>query len=121
MTSEIMTIRPSQLSDIDDMISLSKSKRLEYEKVQPQFWRYAREEGDESQRIWFKELLQHKDYLMFTAAGEDQEIIGFIIGRLVPAPEVYDPGGLTLMIDDFCVHSENLWESVGFHLINEIC
>lgn len=32
------------------------------------------------------------------------------------APEVYDPGGLTLMIDDFCMQSENLWESVGFHL-----
>ena len=35
----------------------------------------------------------------------------------MPAPEVYNPGGLTLMIDDFCVQSENLWQSVGTRLI----
>ena len=37
------------------------------------------------------------------SAVENSDIVGFIIGRLVPAPEVYNPGGLTLMIDDFCV------------------
>jgi len=46
-------------------------------------------------------------------------ILGFIIGKLIPAPEVYNPGGLTLMIDDFCVRSENLWQSVGHRLIEE--
>ena len=37
----------------------------------------------------------------------------------MPAPEVYNPGGLTVMIDDFCVTSENLWQSVGAKLIEE--
>jgi len=49
-----------------------------------------------------------------------EEVIGFIIGKLMPAPEVYNPGGLTLMIDDFCVQSENLWQSVGAGLIEAI-
>ena len=49
MTSEIIMIHPSQLPDIDVMVSLSKSKRLEYEKAQPQFWGYAGEKGDNSQ------------------------------------------------------------------------
>lgn len=49
-----------------------------------------------------------------------QEILGFIIGRIMPAPEVYNLGGLTLMIDDFCVTSENLWHSVGAELIENI-
>jgi hypothetical protein len=120
MKFKISKIRPAQLSDIDAMVLLSRSKRLAYEKAQPQFWRYAGEKGDDSQRQWFKELLQNKDYLLFTAANDDQEIIGFIIGRLVPAPEVYNPDGLTLMIDDFCVYSENLWESVGYKLIEVI-
>ncbi len=120
MTSEIIMIHPSQLPDIDVMVSLSKSKRLEYEKAQPQFWGYAGEKGDNSQKKWFKELLQHKDYLMFTAENESQETVGFIIGNLISAPDVYDPGGLTLMIDDFCVYSENLWESVGNKLIEVI-
>jgi hypothetical protein len=115
-----ITIRPSQLSDIDVMVSLSKAKRLNYEKAQPQFWRYAGAKGDESQRQWFLELLQDKDYLMFTAISKDQEIIGFIIGRFIKAPEVYNPGGMTLMIDDFCVESKLLWESVGNKLVEVI-
>jgi predicted N-acetyltransferase YhbS len=53
---------------------------------------------------------------MFVAESETQEILGFIIGKLI---EVYNPGGLTLMIDDFCVTSENLWQSVGIKLIEE--
>lgn len=50
-----------------------------------------------------------------------KEILGFIIDMgLMPAPEVYNPGGLTLMIDDFCVHSEGLWQSVGASLIEAV-
>jgi len=113
-------VRTSQLSDIDAMVLLSKAKRLAYEKAQPQFWRYAGEEGDKVQEKWFKELLGDKNYVMFTAENDTQEILGFVIGKLMPAPEVYNPGGLTVMIDDFCVKSENLWQSVGTRLIEEI-
>jgi predicted acetyltransferase/RimJ/RimL family protein N-acetyltransferase len=113
-------VRTSQLSDIDAMVSLSKAKRKLYEKAQPQFWRYAGEEGDKAQEKWFKELLEDKNYVMFTAESETQEILGFVIGKLMPAPEVYNPGGLTVIIDDFCVQSENLWQSVGARLIEEI-
>ncbi len=112
--------RPSQRSDIDTMVSLSKAKRLDYEKVQPQFWRYAGESGDKSQKHWFETLLDSKDDLLFTAKDENQRILGFVIGRLITAPEVYNPGGLTLMIDDLCVHSDNLWDSVGVQLIEAI-
>ena len=118
--SKQITTRPTKSSDIDGMVSLSRSKRLEYEKAQPQFWRYAGEAGDNAQEKWFKELLEDKNYLMFTAASNTQEILGFVIGRLMHAPEVYDPGGLTLMIDDFCMKSENLWESVGNKLVEVI-
>jgi len=113
-------IRISNLSDIDAMVLLSKAKRLSYEKAQPQFWRYAGEEGDNTQRQWFTELLKDKNHVMFTAESDTKEILGFIIGKLMPAPEVYNPGGLTLMIDDFCVKSENLWQSVGAKLIEDI-
>lgn len=112
-------VRTSQLSDTLAMVSLSKAKRKLYKKAQPQFWRYAGEEGDKVQEKWFKELLDDKNYVMFTAESGTQEILGFVIGKLMPAPEVYNPGGLTLMIDDFCVQSENLWQSVGRELIEE--
>ena len=115
-----INIRTSQFSDVFTMVSLSKAKRKLYEKAQPQFWRYAGEEGDKAQEKWFKELLEDKNYVMFTAESGTQEILGFVIGKLMPAPEVYNPGGLTVMIDDFCVKSENLWQSVGAKLIKDI-
>jgi hypothetical protein len=67
--------------------------------------------------IW--KILYDKNHVMFTAESETQEILGFMIGKLMPAPEVYNPGGLTLMIDDFYVKSKNLWQSVGASLIEE--
>jgi predicted acetyltransferase/RimJ/RimL family protein N-acetyltransferase len=113
-------VRPSKLSDIEAIVSLSKTKRLAYEKAQPQFWRYAGEAGDNSQRQWFEELLDDENYLMFTAESDTKDILGFIIGKFIPATEVYNPGGLTLMIDDFCVTSENLWQSIGAGLIEAL-
>lgn len=114
-----IVVRLSQSSDISEMASLSKAKRKLYEKAQPQFWHYAGEKGDKAQEKWFKELIEDQNYVMFTAESDTQEILGFIIGRIIPAPEVYNPGGLTLMIDDFCVQSEHLWQSVGAELIKE--
>lgn len=43
------TIHLTKFSDISAMVSLSKAKRLSYEKAQPQFWRYTGEEGDKVQ------------------------------------------------------------------------
>lgn len=113
-------IRSRQPSDISAMVSLSKAKRLSYEKAQPQFWLYAEKEGDKAQGKWFKELLEDKNYVVFTAESNAKEILGFIIGKCIAASEVYNPGGLTLMIDDFCVNCKNLWQSVGASLIEEI-
>ena len=118
--NEIILVRPSTLSDIDTMVSLSKTKRLSYEKAQAQFWHYAGKSGDNAQREWFEELIGNKEYLMFSAEDQHTGILGFVIGKLISAPEVYNPGGLTLMIDDFCVESENLWKTVGAQLIDAI-
>jgi predicted acetyltransferase/predicted N-acetyltransferase YhbS len=112
-------IRLSQASDIQGMVSMSKAKRLAYEKAQPQFWKYAGDCAEISQVKWFEELLAHDDYIMLTAESH-QKIVGFIIGKLMPAPEVYTPGGLTLMIDDFCVDNEAEWYGIGCKLVQEI-
>ena len=105
-------------ADITSMVNLSYQKRRAYEKAQSQFWRYA-EGAEEVQQKWFEELLGHDDHIILVAKSE-VETIGFIIGRLVKAPEVYDPGGLTLMIDDFCVKLDEDWQSVGLALMNAI-
>ena len=112
------SIRFANSDDIHAMVSLSHTKRRAYEKAQPQFWRYKKG-AEELQANWFKELLLLDDYIMLIAESENK-IIGFIIGRIIKAPEVYDPLGLTLMIDDFCVKTDSDWFSVGNKLVEEI-
>ncbi len=110
----------ANLNDIDDMSRLSKDKRLAYEKAQPKFWAYAGAKGDEIQKVWFKELLDNPEYLLFIAKDSNQQCMGFVIGKLMQSPQVYNPGGLTLLIDDFCVATDALWSSVGLQLLKQI-
>ncbi len=114
----ILVLQPTS-SDIDAMVLLSRAKRRFYEKAQPQFWKYAGAKAEVVQEKWFEELLGRDDHIMLTAIRDDV-IVGFVIGKLMPAPEVYNPGGLTLMIDDFCVADEVEWHSVGYKLVQEI-
>lgn len=118
MSTNYILIRDANNNDISAMVSLSYAKRRSYEKAQPQFWGY-KEGAEESQSKWFKELLLQDDYIILVAEDENK-MLGFIIGRLIEAPEVYDPKGLTLMIDDFCVETENDWSFVGGQLIEKI-
>jgi len=39
---------------------------------------------------------------------------------LVPAPPVYNPGGLTCSIDDFVVSEGECWETVGADLLDQV-
>jgi hypothetical protein len=114
-----ISIRLSQAGDIQSIVEMSYQKRLSYEKAQAQFWKYAGNIAELSQAKWFEELLAHDNHIMLTAQN-NQKIAGFIIGKLMPAPEVYNPGGLTLMIDDFCVADDVEWHSVGYKLVQEI-
>lgn len=113
-----LVIRQAAQSDVTAMVSLSHQKRLAYEKVQPQFWRYATG-AEDTQTKWFEELLGKHDHILLVAESKDK-LLGFVIGRLMSSPEVYDPGGLTLMIDDFCVKSPPDWIEVGKKLFIKI-
>lgn len=104
------TIRQAIKDDIPAMVALSHDKRHYYEKAQPQFWRRA-DNTEEIQAEWFKELLSKDSHIILIAESQRR-----IIGHLIQAPEVYDPGGLTLMIDDFCVASALLWQSMACSL-----
>ena len=116
---EDISIRTTQKSDISSLVEMSYRKRLSYEKAQSQYWKYAGSNAENVQAKWFEELLLRDDHIMLTALGSNK-IVGFIIGKLMHAPEVYNPGGLTLMIDDFCVLTEGGWPNVGSILIDEI-
>ncbi|MES2253144.1 MAG: hypothetical protein V4482_05640 [Pseudomonadota bacterium] len=114
-----LTYRKAMLNDIPSLVSLSYQKRQFYEKAQPQFWKHAGDCAEKAQTKWFEELLTCDEHIMLTAE-QNNIAVGFIIGKLVAAPGVYNPGGLTLMIDDFCVANESDWPTVGARLIDEI-
>lgn len=114
-----MKIQFSSKDDVEDMVALSYQKRKYYEEAQPQFWKYA-ENAEKIQADWFRELLGRDDHILLSAKTDEDIVVGFIIGRVIPAPEVYNPGGMTLMIDDFCVEDESMWEAIGTPLVESI-
>lgn len=99
--------------DIEWMVNLSHEKRLSYSKAQPNFWKMA-QNSNEIQSYYFQKELQNNDVIALCS----DEKLGFIIGKIVVPPEVYD-AGLTLMIDDFCVKTPNLWMTAGKCLLQE--
>jgi ribosomal protein S18 acetylase RimI-like enzyme len=113
-----MIIRKALQKDIEAMVLLSYEKRRAYEQAQPQFWKYA-EDAETIQNQYFKELLTQNDFILLVAELENK-IIGFVIGHILKAPAVYNPPGLTLMIDDFCVLSDLEWTSTGGKLLDEL-
>lgn len=80
---------------------------------------YADPEAEQAQAHWFEALLTHDQYIMLPCEQAGQ-INGFEIGKLLSAPEVYNPVGLTLEIDVFCVANDAHWETVGASLLQEI-
>lgn len=104
-------------ADIGSMNVLSRQKRLAYEKAQPLFWKWAGDSGEEIQKEWFRKLISDDNHICLVAKNSN-EILGFIIGKIVSAPEVYAPGGPTLIVDDFCVLNDN-WSAIGNALLSE--
>jgi GNAT superfamily N-acetyltransferase len=117
MNDEIV-VRQVGEDDISAMVSLSYQKRRAYEKAQPRFWGYA-PGAEESQSQYFNELLTQDDHILLVAQAHDK-VVGFVIGHLKRAPQVYDPGGLTLMIDDFCVETSSNWQDMGAKLLDKL-
>ena len=79
------------------------------------FWRKAFNSA-EIQAAYFDSLLPKADHISLVC--EDRDCIsGFLIGTVSAAPAVYDPGGLSCRIDDFCISTDALWENEGKALL----
>ncbi len=106
-------VRFTTQEDINWMVNLSYLKRLEYSKVQPHFWKIAKNSNDVQSQYFNEEIIKDD---VISLCNTDK--LGFIFGKLITPPEVYD-AGLTLMIDDFCVKTYDLWNTVGRDLLEE--
>ena len=113
-----ITIRPATPADVDAMVALSERKRTEYAAYQPVFWRKAAD-SVAAQTPYFHHLLA-RDNILARVAEHAGTVVGFVIAAIVPTPEVYDPGGPTCMIDDFCVADATTWPTVGAALLADV-
>ena len=99
------------------MVELSEQRRTLYAQFQPMFWRKA-ENSRAAQTPYFENQLARENVL--TLVAEDQNtgaMAGFVMAALIPAPPVYDPDGLTCLLDDFCVAEAAEWRPVGEALL----
>lgn len=112
------TIRVAEEQDLDAILELSEVRRREYSTYQPVFWRPA-PNALAHQRPYLTGLLRDQDVLAMVAVVRTV-VIGFVIGRLAPAPPVYDPGGPTCLIDDFTVADSGSWLTIGLQLLQAV-
>jgi hypothetical protein len=111
-------VRQATVDDVAAMVQLSEEERVERERMDPEFFRKA-ERSVDAQTAYFKWLLPQNHVIAVvheTANGID----GFAIATMITAPPVLDPGGQTVLIDDFRVANPQLWESVGTHLFDAV-
>lgn len=112
-----MQIRRATNSDVPSCVALVEARREEYESYEPRFWKKAVTSAA-STLPWFEKLFADERSTAFVA-DEDGLVVGFLIAREFPTPPVYDPGGPTALIDDFCVASTNRWQDVGAALLQQ--
>jgi ribosomal protein S18 acetylase RimI-like enzyme len=110
-----MQIRNASKDDALRCVELVEARRKEYEKYEPRFWRKAATSAA-STLPWFEKLFADERNVSLVAV-ENTMIVGFLIAREFPTPPVYDPGGATALIDDFCVISKDRWQDAGGALL----
>jgi len=107
--------RPAELGDLAVILDLCERRRVQYEAYQPIFWRNA-PDGRAKQAPFLDRTL--RDAASIALIHERQgSVDGFLIGRLLPAPEVYGPVHPICLIDDYCVAAPTDWRSAGTDLL----
>lgn len=118
ITFGAVTIRAATGQDLEAILVLADARRREYAAYQPVFWRLAAD-ATAKQRPHLAAPIDDEAVITLVAVT-DQEVVGFAVETLVPAPPVYDPGGPTCLVDDFTVADPNDWPTVGAYLLRAV-
>ncbi|MBI3197185.1 MAG: GNAT family N-acetyltransferase [Rhodospirillales bacterium] len=111
-----MDVRKAAASDIEATVEMAERNRRQYQKYQPTFWRKHPQSAAMTQ-IFFTRLLTEPG-TFFLVAVEGSQLLGFLIARKFPSSPVFDPGGDTYLIDDFCVIEPQYWLTIGEALLS---
>src|SRR6476620_3529909 len=113
-----MDIRRATASDIDAVVAIIETRRKQYQKFQPTFWRKANDSAASTKTFFTTLLGEPATYFLVSVEGP--QILGFLIARKFAAPPVYAPGGDTWLIDDFAVLEPRYWLSIGEALLSHV-
>ena len=102
------------------MAELAELKREQYREHAPAFHRPKPGVRDLHAAFLGTQVANHQIHIALVHETSDRTIDGFLIATMIPAPPVYDPGGLTCLVDDFMVETPTLWASVGRSLLDEV-
>jgi len=108
-------IRTAVQADVPAMTTLASIRREQYARYQPLFWRPAAGAQD-THRSYLASLVASSEAITLVSE-EAGQLTGFLIATLNPAPPVYDPGGLTCLIDDFVIAPTAKWPTTGVRLL----
>lgn len=112
-----MSVREARPGDVDRIAELADLKRREYEQFAPVFQRPATDAMD-IHLPWLAQLVEDTEVGSFVHEDNNGEVDGFVIITTTPAPPVYDPGGLSSVIDDFVVSTPDIWPTAGAALLD---
>ncbi len=118
MLRAVLRVERATSEDLEQLLGIAAVRRAAYAEYQPQFWRPA-PDAVHRQREYFTALLED-DQALVVVAHSGAILRGFGIGRLVPAPPVYDPGGASCVVDDFAVADPDEWLTIGPLLLNAL-
>ncbi len=118
MENSLATIRAATADELEAVLKLAAGRRVQYQTYQPEFWRPSAD-AVVRQRPYLAELINDEAVITLVAI-KDQALVGFVIATLAPAPPVYDPAGLTCMVDDFAVANSNDWPTVGVDMLRAV-
>ncbi|MBD0328558.1 MAG: hypothetical protein ICV64_00410 [Thermoleophilia bacterium] len=112
-----MAVRAAVPGDAPRMAELAERKREQYGRHAPVFHR-PRPGMRASHAAFLASLVEDADrHVSLVHEADDGHVDGFLVAALRPAPPVYDPGGLTALVDDFVVEHADLWAFVGRRLL----
>jgi hypothetical protein len=100
------------------MADLAEQKRQEYRMHAPVFHR-PKENAREVHEPFLASLVADEEKITLVHEDPSGSVDGFLVAVLVPAPPVYEPGGLTCLVDDFMVAHRRLWATAGAALLAE--
>jgi len=107
-------VRRAAAADVDAMTAMADTRRHQYARYQPVFWRPASDAARGHLR-YLARLVDDQDVITLVSE-ESGTFTGFLIATITDAPPVYDPGGRTCQIDDFVV-APGRWATAGVQLL----